>query len=222
MTKINIMLSNSIFFSFVHFLSSRKRFSSFGLLVSILISAGLCLAEEPRSFVIDVEKCAPETKQWSLDFGSAALKIVGPDEGDCLVQVYNEIEGGYRQRQCRLPKKLLKVAVTPSGTDLQGFPAEACTILKQGNLFEETNELKEPGLWFSCASNNDCVFVPTYCAYTTVNRNYVGQFIAWDSRQSASIGPLANCLQRMNQTKLSSVPRCDKGKCVLQPREAHE
>ncbi len=70
-------------------------------------------------------------------------------------------------------------------------------------------------LWFACSNNDECVFAPTYCAYTAVSRNYLEKWNQWDSARNADIGPLVNCMEKMEKIKSSSHPRCDSGRCVL-------
>src|SRR3989344_8132157 len=84
---------------------------------------------------LDFSECPQDSKQFAYhSFGSTSIKVIDSELEYCVIEYYNEIEGGYSINVCRVPKTLGKFI----GFDqIKGF----CSIKKSGSIF---NDLKSP------------------------------------------------------------------------------
>jgi hypothetical protein len=102
-----------------------------------------------EELTIKATQCKPATSIFRWRLGSDKIVIKGRKGDKCELTVTNEVEGGYKISECRIPISLkeLKISVdrqsnTIDNSARQGVRyspdiSEYCTVVKTGNLLED-------------------------------------------------------------------------------------
>ncbi|MDP3504764.1 MAG: hypothetical protein Q8S33_30780 [Myxococcales bacterium] len=85
----------------------------------------------PRDISFDPASCAPGSFRKDLSLGSIRLTVSGPSGDECLFKARWELEGGYEDMECSVPRKsgmvLIRSGVAP------GRPPGTCRVVSKGN-----------------------------------------------------------------------------------------
>lgn len=118
------------------------------ILLALAVSNGSTLPSryqaqnKPSELTIDLNQCKPGSFGFPRGLGSELVVVKGRRQHKCVLRYTREVEGGYTERECRVPISLVTLSLSGGDAYLdQRLPpfskdiSKYCKVVKQGNVF---------------------------------------------------------------------------------------
>lgn len=97
-----------------------------------------------RSLTVDLARCAAVSRSLAWGLGSERIDIKGLQGDKCVLQHFSEVEGGYRQSECRVSVLVGELSIYEGGSSFYYSLdlSKQCKVTKTGNLFVDSLKLE--------------------------------------------------------------------------------